>query len=131
MLHAVESNEGACAPQSGLAMDGDTAFFLFGRLQEFLDDVVWRGGTIQEVQVEVFDARLDKLLLFVLGLIEANDERYAELLENGNIVIRSERAVLVGHILGARKGDELTRDDPIKVSVLNFFVVLILLDVEC
>ena len=51
VLHAVEGDQGACAAQAGLAVDGDGALLRFCMLQKLLDNVVGRGRTVEEVEV--------------------------------------------------------------------------------
>ena len=101
MLHAIESNEGSRTTETRLAMDSDAALFCLSSLEELLHDVVWWGRSIQEIEINVLDAGLDEFLFLVLGLIQTHNEGNSKLFENGHIVIRCERSVLVGHILGS------------------------------
>jgi hypothetical protein len=76
-------------------MDGNGAFLLFGGLEELLNDV-WRGNSsVRVVQVDVVDASFLEDLLIVLRLVESDNERNSELLEDGNVVLRREGTVFV------------------------------------
>lgn len=101
MLHAVERNERACSTQASLAMDSDGSLFLLGLGQELGDDFIWRGSSVQEVQIQVLDPILDELLLVVLGLVEAHHKRHSHLLEDGHVVFWREGPILVRDIEGA------------------------------
>ena len=78
----------------------------------------------------MLDAILGKFVLFVLGLVEPDDEADVHLLEDGHVVFGGERAISVSHVQWAGEGDEFSRQDPIEVAVLDLFEVLVLLDVK-
>ena len=46
----------------------------------------------------MLDASLDKLLPLILRLVESDNEVNAELLEDGDVIIRSERTILISDI---------------------------------
>lgn len=73
MLHAVKSNQGSSSAQTCLAVNGNCAGLSLGSGQELWDNLVGRGCAIKEVQVQVLDALLSKLVLFVLWLIQPDD----------------------------------------------------------
>ena len=76
------------------------------------------------------DTLLSELLLLILRLVEANDKCDSESSEDRHIIIWSERAVSVSCIQRARECDELSWNNPIQVSILNFLKVLIFLNIE-
>lgn len=130
VLHDVERDEGAGPPEAGFAVDGDCAFLLFGGRQEFLYDGVFGASAVGELQVQERDAAFLEDFLVVLRLVETDDEGDAELLEDGHVVLRGERSVLVGHWDGAGERDEFSGYCPVEISVFNFLVVLVFLHVE-
>ena len=130
MLHAVEANQGARAPQTRLAVDGDRSWFVLGGRQELRHDLIRRCRPIDKEEVHVLDALLGELGLLVLRFIQANDKRHTQALENRHVVVRSERTVPVCHVERAREGDKLVRHDPVEVAVLHLLEVLVLLHVE-
>lgn len=79
----------------------------------------------------MFDSSLGELLLVVLRFVEPDNQRNPHLFENWNVIVWSERTILVCHIQRSTKTDELPRDCPVQVAVLDLFVVLVLDHVEC
>ena len=71
MLHAVKPNEGAGAPKTRLAVDSNSAAFIFSRGKELRYNLVRRRRSVNEEQVKVADALLDEFVLFVLGLVQS------------------------------------------------------------
>jgi len=78
----------------------------------------------------MLNASFHKLLLLILRLVKTDDKGNPKLLEDRYIVIGCEASIFVRHILRSRKCNEATRDYPVQVSILDFFVVLILLHIE-
>ena len=76
------------------------------------------------------DALLRELLLLILRLVEADDKRDSEPSEDRHIIIWCEGTISVSCIQRARKGNELSWNDPIQVSILNLLEVLIFLNIE-
>ena len=76
------------------------------------------------------DIILDEFLTFVLGFVETNNECDAKFLEDRNVVFGREAAVFVRNIEGSAEGHKLLGQNPIQVTIFNFFVVLVLLHVE-
>lgn len=79
-------------------MDGNGALLSLNGLEELIDDVVRRSGSIEEVKVEMLDAVLGKFLLVILWLVQPHNESYTKLLENWNIVIGCERSILISDV---------------------------------
>ena len=59
------------------------------------------------------DTIFSKLVLFVLWLVEPDDEADVHLLKDWHVVLRCEGAVSVGHVQWAGECDELSGQDPI------------------
>jgi hypothetical protein len=78
----------------------------------------------------MLNAGLNELLSVVLGLVESNYCGHSHLFENWHVVLRRERPVAVCLVQGARERYELAWKCPVEISVLDFFVVLVLLDVK-
>ena len=133
MLHAVQANERAGSTKSCLTVDSDRtilANLVFGSGEELWDDLIGRGCAIDEKEVQVFNSLFRKLGLLILGLIEAHDKRHTESLEDGYVVIGSERTISVSDVKRAREGDEFAWHDPVEITILYFLKVLILLNIE-
>ena len=111
-------------------MNSDCTALVLSSSQELRHNLVrWR-CSVNEEQIEMLDALLDKLVLFVLRLVEADDQRHAHAFEYGHVVVRCERTVSVRNVEGSRERDEFAWDNPVQVTVFDFLEVLILLDIE-
>ena len=111
-------------------MHCDSTALIFRGCQELRYNFVRRSRSIKEIQIEMSDALFSELLLFILRLVEADDKRDSQPSEDRHIIIRCEGAIAVSCVQRAREGDELSWDDPIQVSILDFLKVLIFLDIE-
>ena len=130
MFHTVERNERACSTQTCLAMDGDCFLLRLGVLEEFSDDLVRWGGSIEEVQIQVLYAVFRELCLVVLWLIESHHQSHIHLFEDGHIVLGRERPISISDIEWSGERHEFAWKNPVQISVLNFFEVLVLLDIK-
>jgi len=130
VLHAVETNESSSATESSLAVNSDGSRFVLGSSEELWHNLIGWCSAVNEEQIQMLDSLFGELALFVLWLVETNDERHSHFLEDGHVVVWGEGAVPVSHIEGARKGHELVRHDPVQVTILHLFKVLVLLHVE-
>jgi hypothetical protein len=79
----------------------------------------------------VLDTSLSELLLLILRLIKSDDHCDSKFLKDREIVIRGKGAVLIGCIERPREGDELPRNDPVEIAILDLLKVLICLHIEC
>lgn len=73
MLHAVQANQGASPSQASLTMDSNRTRLVLSSREELRDNIIRRGSSIKEVQVQVLDALLGKLVLFVLRLVQTDN----------------------------------------------------------
>lgn len=111
-------------------MDSNSTLFCLSGRQKLVHDMIWWCGPIQEVEIEMLDARLGELLLIILWLVKPDYERHSHLLKDWHVVLRCERAILISDIKRTRERYELTWDGPIQVTVFNFFIMLVLLHIE-
>jgi len=138
VFHCPEADQGACAAETGLAVDRDGAGVItcgkmvVGNLHPLVDDRVRRCGTVYEKQVVVSNASLNEVLFIVFLLVQANDSRDIEALEDFDILVRVMTVSLVGitSLDRAHECHHLTRNDPVDVAVLDALKILVLLDVE-
>ena len=98
MFHDPESDQRAGSTEASFAVDGESSWFMLSVVQELVYYIIFWAGAIQEVEVHVLDAVLGKLLLVVLWLVQSDNHGHAHLLENGDVVLRRERPVLISHI---------------------------------
>ena len=56
--------------------------------------------TLEGTHLQLVVLLLGKLLLVVLRLVQSDHHGHAHLLENGHVVLRRERSVLISHIQG-------------------------------
>ena len=80
----------------------------------------------------MIDAVAHKFLAIILGLIESNDARHVEMLEDLQVVLRRVAAPLelTNIIKWAHEGNKFVRDNPVEVAVLDFLIVFVLLVVK-
>lgn len=132
MLHRVDAYKSARAPQTCLAMDRNSSGLLLRDPQELIDDGVWGCGAINKEEVCVVDSVACEFGFIVLGLVEADDVLHSEVLEDLNVIFRSVAPLrLTGQgVNRPHERDELVWNNPIKVTVLDFLVVLVLFVVE-
>ncbi len=78
------------------------------------------------------DAVSGELGLFVLGFIQSDYVFDTEVLENLKVVFRTVSALLDARssVDGTHESNKFVRDDPVKVPVFHFLVVLVLFVVE-
>lgn len=131
MLHTIESDKGACSSKSSLAVDSNSSLLLFSSLQKFVDDIIWRWCSVQEVQVQVVYSLFYKLLALILWLIQSDNQSNAKFLENGHIVIWGKTAVFISDVQRSTERHKLLGHNPVKISIFDFLIMLVLLHIEC
>lgn len=74
----------------------------------------------------------DEFILIVLGFVESDNTRYIKMFEHLEVVLGGVAPPLVfaDVVEWTHERDKLIRDYPVQVTVLDFFVVLILFVVE-
>ena len=134
VLHHVGADVRARAAEAGLAVDGDRAGLLLADLDEALHDLLAGVRPVLVPELDVADARLGELALVVELLVEADDAGDAQALEEGHVVLGGEgvdpRGDLAAPREGRAEGQELARDDPGAVAVLQPLHAVVLVDVE-
>lgn len=129
VLHGVAPDEAPCSPQPGLAVHRDASGLVFTNSKEFVDNLLTGHRPVNEVKVGVADTIICEASFIVQVFVESYDVLDANLLENGNVVLRSE-SVFKPVVPGSHECSKLGRDDPIDVSVFDLLVVLVFLDIE-
>jgi len=93
-LHRVEANKRASPTESCFAVNSDGGRFCLGDMQELLDDVWWRAAAVLEVQVNMFDAIVNKAAPLVQLSVQAYNEPDTRIPENGHVVLWRELVLL-------------------------------------
>jgi len=81
----------------------------------------------------VVDTVLDESVFIILLIVKSNDSGDSKLLEDGDIIFRSESSVafsISGLVRGATESNELARNDPVQVTVFDLFIELVVSEVE-
>lgn len=138
VLHGINSNEGSSAAETSLAVNSNGAGTGFGEVflatgDEPVDDLLWRHRTVNEDQILVLNTTVDEGTRVVLRVVEAHNLRHIEVLENVHVAARrvTVSLLLTGDaVYWTHEGEELAWNNPVKVTVLDLFVVFVLLDVE-
>jgi hypothetical protein len=81
VLHAVESDQGACAAESRLAVDGDSAGLWVGKVllagvDKPFDDFLGRSRAIWEDHVIMGHSIILERVLVVLGVVQTHHARH-------------------------------------------------------
>lgn len=111
-------------------MNWNGSFLLLSHRQKLVYNLIWGSSSIEEVQVQMFYSILGKFWFVVLGFVETHNKWHAHLFENRDVIFRSEGSVLVSDIQWAWESDKFSRHNPVQITVLNLFIVLVLLDIE-
>lgn len=138
MLHCPEADEGSRSTESGFAVYGDSSVvwlieMRLNDVEEVPDDVIGWSRAIHEEEIIMSDSSSFKIILVILRFIQPNYPRYANVFENFRILVwMMTISMLVVSLLNwTHEGAELAWDDPVKISVLNSFIVLVFFDIEC
>lgn len=109
-------------------------------MKEGFDDVHRRDTAIREVLVDMLDAFLDKLISIVRLMVKTDYCGDSQLLEDRHVVIGGECSILpFGDkytifvdllVRGGTKRNEFARNNPIQITILHSFIVLIFGEVE-
>jgi len=113
MFHAVEGDERSSATEAGFAMDGDGALLLLHFLHEALSDVIWRRSSVDKLEIQMLETLVDKLFAVISGLVQTDDKGDAQLLENGDVLVGSERTISIRDVERSGERDELAGHDPV------------------
>ena len=71
-----------------------------------------------------------KFRFVILWFIQSNNKTNIHLFKNGNIIFWSEWAISISHIKRSRECHELAWKNPVKISVLDLFKMLVLLNIK-
>ena len=69
MFHAIKSDQGSSSTETSFAMDGNVSTLFFSFCQKAFRDVVWWGGTVDELEVKMFNSLVNELFAIVSWLV--------------------------------------------------------------
>jgi len=141
MLHGVTCNEAPCSPQSSLTMNSNHSFGGLHNLKKSLHDFHRRWCTVSKVQIVMVDSVLDKLFPIISRGIQSYYSLHSKFLEYWNELFRTKQSILQSRqknypiliftsIIRRAESDQLIRNNPIKVSIFQLFVVFVLTEIE-
>lgn len=132
VFHSINANQRARSAESSFTVDGECSTFCLRNSQELGYYAVWRRRSINKVQVGVIDAITSEFEAFVLRFIQSDHMGDAKMLKDLQVVLGAITALLRAWriINGTHEGYESIRNDPVKISILHFFVVLVLLVIK-
>mmetsp|Transcript_70056 Transcript_70056/g.204969 ORF Transcript_70056/g.204969 Transcript_70056/m.204969 type:complete len:222 (+) Transcript_70056:654-1319(+) len=114
-------------------MHSNSTSLVLGHVQELSDDGPARAAAIPEVQVNMPDALLREAAPIIAGLVQAHCESNTSLEKHRDVVLGCEG----GEALRVKRcrrrpgeGQELPRDDPVHVAVLDLLVEVVRLRVK-
>ena len=131
MFHRIATDQGARATQARFTVHGEYTWVALAHLQEFLYDSVGRRGAVNEEHVCVVDAGLGEFGPIVLRLVQAHHMSHTKVPEHLQVVLWTVTSAIRAHLVHrAHERNELARQHPVEIPVLNFFVVFILFVVK-
>ena len=96
-----------------------------------LSTYIRRCRTIDKEHVCVTDAGLGKLQPLILSLIQTHDMRYTKVTEHLQVIFWGvTTAIRPDLVHWSHKGDKLSRDYPVEISIFDLLIILILLIIE-
>ena len=138
MLHTVETDQGTSATESCFTVDSDCSGLrvrevLLTCVDEPVDNFRGRSRSIREDHVVMSNTIVLKRVLVVLRVVQSYHPRYVQMTENlgvatGTVSITALLPLVT--VDRSHEGDELARDNPIKISILDLLVMLVLPDIE-
>mmetsp|Transcript_8314 Transcript_8314/g.16580 ORF Transcript_8314/g.16580 Transcript_8314/m.16580 type:complete len:350 (-) Transcript_8314:623-1672(-) len=139
VLHHPERDERARPAEACFAVHGDEPLLCIANIQEFLYNFDGWNCAIVKVEVDVLDPVLDEDVAVVLLLVEANDRRDVNVVEDGHVEARVE--VPDAHAVEplpppwevpcrALERHQLVRHYHVQVAVPRVVVVLVLLKLK-
>jgi len=138
MLHTVKTDEGARAAKTGFAVDGNGSCVGVGKMtlagvQKIVNNVGRRGGPVNKNHVVVGYASLLKLSLVILRLVQPDDSRNFQMFKYLGVTrstVAITRLLALVTINWSHKGNELARNNPVEIAILDLFVMFVLSGVE-
>ncbi len=113
-------------------MNSDCAFIILTYLKELIQNCIIRCRTIDKVELCVIYSILYELLSVVLvRLIQSDDVRDSKVTEYFKVILRGITVLwlarnLLSVVYGAHECNKLSWNDPVKIAILDLFIVLIL-----
>jgi len=101
-------------------------------LHKLFNDIIRRGGSVNEKEIVMGDAFLNEESFVVLFFVQSHDSLDIKLLEYVDILVRvmSISLVSVSLLNRAHECHEFPGNNPVKIAIFDSLVLLILLDVE-
>lgn len=137
MLHGPEANQSSGTSKTSLAVNGNSSVVglsevILYNIEELIDNVVRRSGSIDKEKVVVVDVLGSEVAAIILYLIQSDDSRDADILENVSILVgvMAVSMMRISGLDGTHECNKFTGNNPVEVAVLNSFVVLVFLHVE-
>ena len=101
-------------------------------IEKLFNDFIRRCGSINEEQIIMLDSLVSKTVLIILVFIQTDYTVDSYVLEDLSVLIRmmTISVMSISGLNGSHESDKLSRDDHIKITVLNSFIVLILFNIK-
>jgi len=138
VLHTVETDQGTSATESCFTVDSDCSGLwvrevLLTCVDEPVHNFLGRSRSIGEDHVVMSNTIVLKRVLVVLRVVQSYHPRYVQMTENlgvatGRVSITALLPLVT--VDRSHEGDELARDNPVKISILDLLVMLVLPDIE-
>jgi hypothetical protein len=133
MLHTIQPNQSPGSPKPRLAVDRQRTGLPLRDLKELLRDLTRRTTSIHEEQIIVPDPRPLKQVLVIGLVVQAYNSRHIHLLEYRYILSRrphTEAVYVIWSVRGIAECDKFSRQNPVKITIFDLFMVFVKLAVE-
>jgi len=137
VLHGPEANQSSGTSKTSLTVNSNSSVVglrkvILYNIEELIDNAVRRVGSIDKEKVVVVDVLRCKVAAIVLYLVQSDNSRDANVLENVGILVgvMAVSMMRISGLDGTHECNKFTGNNPVKVAVLNSFVVLVFLHVE-
>ena len=138
VFHGIEADECARAAETRLAVDSDSACVgvlevLLTGVHELVDDILRRGRAIGEYHVVMSDVLGEEGCAIVFSFVQTDHSADIQVLEDVDVTCSSVTIAVhsVPLIDWSHEGQELARDDPVEVAVLDLLIMLVLSCIKC
>lgn len=137
MLHCPKTDQCACSAKTSLAMNGNRTVvrlskMIFHNAKEVLHNFVRRIRPIDKEEIIMRDSSIDKMLPFVLDIVESYNLVHSYVIEYVNVLPRMLSVPVLSIPIFDRSHErhELAWNNPVQISIFNTFVVFVFFDIK-
>lgn len=105
---------------------------LLNNVKKLFNNFIWRCRSVNEEKVIVRDALVLEVLFVIFYFVQSYNFGHPNIFKYFYVLVRMLAVPMLGVSVfdWAHEGDELAGNDPVEVTILNTFVILVLFNVE-